>query len=144
MLRRLELEAAELSVYLTSDAVIKRLNLAYRGKDRPTDVLAFPLDGAPRRRSAPAEPHLLGDIVISLHAAKRQADARKRPLIEELRLLLAHGLLHLLGYDHATLVQKRRMRAMTRQLVRAAALPEGTEELASRTKRPKPARRGSG
>jgi probable rRNA maturation factor len=123
MLRALDLESAELSVYLTDDREMRALNREHRGKDRPTDVLAFSLDGMPRP-SKPVPPlHLLGDVVISLDTAARQAQARKRPLIFELRLLLAHGLLHLIGYDHRTAAQKRRMTTMTRRLMRAATLP---------------------
>jgi len=119
MLRTLELEAAELSLLLTDDAGIQRLNREHRHKDKPTDVLAFPMaEGRPEPRG------LLGDVVISLETAQRQADARRRSLPEEVRFLLAHGLLHLVGYDHATPTEKREMVGMTRRLVRAAALPE--------------------
>src|SRR5687768_13034328 len=97
MLRTLELPAAELSLLLTDDAGIRILNREHRKKDKATDVLAFPMaEGALDRHG------LLGDVVISLETAQRQADARHRPLIEEVRFLLAHGLLHLVGYDHAT------------------------------------------
>lgn len=116
MLEELELEDAELSVLLTDDPGIHRLNQRYRGKDRPTDVLAFELDGtdaADRTRS-------LGDVVISLDTAARQAKTKGRPLMAEVTLLLAHGLLHLVGYDHARPAQKRRMDAMTRRLIAAA------------------------
>ena len=110
MLAALEMEDAELSVLLTDDAGIHALNLEYRGKNRPTDVLAFPLD----------EPGLLGDVVISLDTAARQAKARHRELVPEVRFLLAHGLLHLLGEDHDTPAKKKKMSARTRALVRAA------------------------
>jgi probable rRNA maturation factor len=119
MLSYLKLSSAELSVLLVSDAAIQVLNRQHMGKDRPTDVLSFPLGDAP----AEGAPHLLGDIVIALPTAARQAKSRKRPLFEEARFLLAHGLLHLLGYDHATSVQKRRMDAAARRLVRAAKRP---------------------
>ncbi|HEV8550591.1 MAG TPA: rRNA maturation RNase YbeY [Polyangiaceae bacterium] len=119
MLDSLELADAELSVLLVSDRAIQALNHRHRGKDRPTDVLSFPLGDAP----GPGMPHLLGDVVISLPTAARQAKGRKRPLFEEARFLLAHGLLHLLGYDHATKPQKRRMDAAARRLVRAAKRP---------------------
>jgi probable rRNA maturation factor len=109
MLAVLEMEDAELSVLLTNDAGIHALNLEYRGKDRPTDVLAFPLQ----------EPDLLGDVVISLDTAARQAKARRRELFAEVRFLLAHGLLHLLGDDHDTAAKKKKMSARTRALVRA-------------------------
>jgi probable rRNA maturation factor len=117
MLEALELEDAELSVLLTDDAGIHRLNRQYRSKDKPTDVLAFELDGG-----EPGDPKRpLGDVVISLDTAARQAKAKRRPLMAEVTLLLAHGLLHLLGYDHARPAQKRRMDAMTRRLIAAAS-----------------------
>jgi probable rRNA maturation factor len=68
-------------------------------------------------------PQILGDVVISLDTAERQAVSRRRPLIEEVRFLLAHGLLHLVGYDHGNPAEKKRMASVTRRLVRAAPLP---------------------
>jgi len=118
MLATLELPDAELSVLLTDDAEIHRLNREHRQKDKPTDVLAFAMD-----ESVPDPAGILGDVVISLHTADRQARSRKRPLIEEVRFLLAHGVLHLIGYDHAEPAEKREMVAMTRKLVRLAPLP---------------------
>jgi probable rRNA maturation factor len=129
MLTELGLERAELSVLLTNDREIHALNLQHRAKDRPTDVLAFPLEeSANAPGSAPSAPHndahgarLLGDVVISLDTAARQARGRKRELVPEVCFLLAHGLLHLLGYDHGNPKEKRAMTAMTRRLVRAVA-----------------------
>ena len=126
MLGALHLEEAELSVLLASDAAIHVLNRRHRGKDRPTDVLAFPLAEAPQPRrehgagKGKGPPRLLGDVVISLETAARQARGRRRPVLDEVRFLLAHGLLHLCGHDHATAKQKRAMDAETRRLVRAA------------------------
>ena len=119
MLDSLELADAELSVLLVSDPAIRVLNRVHRGQDRPTDVLSFPLGETP----GPGTPRLLGDVVISLPTAARQAKSRSRALFPEARFLLAHGLLHLLGYDHATKPQKRRMDAAARRLVRAAKGP---------------------
>lgn len=117
MLAELDLEEAELSVLLTDDSTIHRLNHEHLGKDRPTDVLAFPLDeGEPT--GLPGE-RLLGDIVISLDTAARQAASRRRDLLSEVRFLLAHGLLHLIGYDHATPDEKKEMTRETRRLVAA-------------------------
>lgn len=127
MLRALALPDAELSVLLTDDAAIHVLNREHRRKDRPTDVLAFPMQEVRAPRPEPRLPQprgILGDVVISLDTAERQARARRRPLIEEVRFLLAHGLLHLVGYDHATPGEKRQMTGETRRLVRAAELPQ--------------------
>lgn len=76
-----------------TDQTIHELNRRYRHKDRPTDVLSFPLAD----EHCPA---LLGDVVISIDTARRQARQRKRAFVDELRALLIHGILHLLGYDH--------------------------------------------
>lgn len=117
MLADLELEDRELSVLLTNDAEIHVLNRDYRGKDRPTDVLAFAMgEGEGSEFAGP----LLGDVVISVETARRQANRRKRELGAELRMLLAHGLLHLIGWDHQTDEEDRRMKARTRALCRVA------------------------
>lgn len=117
MLVDLEVEDRELSIVLTDDAEIHALNRDYRGKDRPTDVLAFAMDeGEGSEFAGP----LLGDVVISVETARRQASRRKRELEAELRMLLAHGLLHLLGWDHQTDEEDRLMKARTRALCRVA------------------------
>ena len=121
MLTYLNLFDAELSVLLTDDETIRRLNRRYRHTDRPTDVLSFHFDSSLTPPSLNG-PRLLGDIVISLDTAARQASGRRRPLLAELRWLLAHGILHLLGFDHARARQKRRMVAWTRRLVRCARI----------------------
>jgi rRNA maturation RNase YbeY len=88
--------AHEISILLTGDAEIHELNKNYRGKDRSTDVLSFPADLEPQRSVSPS----LGDIVISLETAQRQAQKLKHSLEDEAVRLLIHGILHLLGYDH--------------------------------------------
>jgi len=90
----LGLSKVELSIALVSDAQIKRLNKLYRNKDRPTDVLSFPIG------EKVEDWLILGDIVISVDTAKRQAQELGHSLEEELKRLLVHGLVHLLGYDH--------------------------------------------
>ncbi len=76
-----------------TDPEIHDLNRRYRGKDRPTDVLSFPLADA-------LQSSLLGEVVISVETAARQAQRRGHSLREELQTLLIHGVLHLVGYDH--------------------------------------------
>lgn len=111
----------ELSVALVDDATIQALNRDFRGQDRPTDVLAFAMrEGEAMPEPRPGEPELLGDVVISVDTARRQASERGRPLLDELTMLLAHGLLHLLGYDHATKAEEKVMSARTRELEQAA------------------------
>jgi probable rRNA maturation factor len=90
----LGLNNAELSIVLVSDAQIKRLNKLYRNKDKPTDVLSFPIG------EKVEDWLILGDIVISVDTARRQAQELGHSLEEELKRLLVHGLVHLLGYDH--------------------------------------------
>jgi probable rRNA maturation factor len=119
MLRALGLAHEELSVLLCDDAVMRRLNRDYRHKDRPTDVLAFAMHEGKPLISAVG---LLGDVVISWPTAARQARAQGWPPEREVCMLLAHGLLHVLGFDHVTLAQERRMRARTDMLM-SAALP---------------------
>jgi probable rRNA maturation factor len=96
----------ELSLSLVSDREMRRLNHEWRGRNETTDVLSFPQHGAS-----------LGDVVISLDAARRQARAGGWPLAAELRRLLAHGLLHCLGHDHGTKAEARRMAAAERRLL---------------------------
>jgi probable rRNA maturation factor len=122
MLSFLSRDTAELSILLTDDAYIRVLNRDHRGKDRPTDVLAFPQEDAEEGTEvAPGAPdQLLGDVVISLDTAERQARSRRRPLIDEVSFLLAHGILHLVGYDHQDDAEEARMNAMTKRLLRAA------------------------
>jgi len=110
---------AELSIVLCDDETIHALNRDHRGKDRPTDVLAFALQEGP---PMPGAEHLLGDVVISLETARRQARAARRTVAHEVTFLLAHGLLHLLGYDHRDEDERRVMMALTDGLV-AASLP---------------------
>jgi probable rRNA maturation factor len=81
------------AVRFVGDRTMRRLNLAFRGKDRTTDVLSFPGE-------ASAEGRHLGDVVISVPQAARQAAERGEPVERELRTLLLHGLLHCLGHDH--------------------------------------------
>jgi rRNA maturation RNase YbeY len=107
---------AELSVVLVSDRLIRRLNREWRGKDRATDVLSF----AQQEGGGPAPAALLGDVVISLATAKRQAKERGEPLAAEGERLLIHGLLHLLGYDHErSVTEARRMQRRERALAQA-------------------------
>lgn len=117
MLRALEREDAELSILLTDDGTIRELNREYRGKDKPTDVLAF---AAQEAEGFVAPIDLLGDVVISMDTARKQANERGWAIASELRFLLAHGLLHLLGYDHQTPDEERRMLAMGDALASAA------------------------
>ena len=114
-----EREAA-LSLSLVNDDSMRLINHKYRGKDAATDVLSFPLEDEPA--AVPAE-RLLGDVVISVDTARRQADAYAAPLQRELYRLLIHGLLHLKGHDHEEAGERRIMRREERRLADAIALP---------------------
>lgn len=106
---------AELSIALVSDVEMQRLNSTYRRVDRPTDVLAFPMS---ERTDDGPHPRLLGDVVISVDTAARQAAQRDVGLAEEVRVLLTHGILHLLGYDHErSPAEARRMFRRQRELL---------------------------
>jgi rRNA maturation RNase YbeY len=105
---------AELSVVLVDDRRMRRLNREYRGRDRSTDVLSFAQQEGPA--GAPAG--LLGDVVISVPATRRQARERGVPLADEGDRLLVHGVLHLLGYDHeGSTAEARRMQRRERALL---------------------------
>jgi probable rRNA maturation factor len=117
MLGALGLANNEVSVLLTGDDQMQKLNRRYRGKNRPTDVLAFALREGEHGEHAG---RLLGDVVVSIPTARRQAADAGRPLGPELTLLLAHGLLHLVGWDHDTPSKDRRMRLETERLCAAA------------------------
>jgi probable rRNA maturation factor len=118
MMGALQLTKEEVSILLTGDLQIKNLNKVYRHKDKPTDVLAFALREGPHGAMAG---DLLGDVIVSVPTAARQANANHRPLIDEITMLVAHGILHLLGWDHDTDAKDRRMRAETARLCRAAS-----------------------
>jgi rRNA maturation RNase YbeY len=104
----------EISLLLVGDRSMRELNRRYRGKDRTTDVLSFPM----REGKGSLEvSRMLGDIVISVPEAERQAHADGEPLPRAIDRLLVHGFLHLLGYDHERGgAEARRMEARERRL----------------------------
>ena len=116
VLREIERADRELAISLVDDPEIRALNAAWRGRDAATDVLAFSLEEGPHPdRSGP----LLGDVVIGIETAARQARACRRGLDDEVARLLVHGALHLVGYDHVRALEARRMRAAERRVLRA-------------------------
>jgi probable rRNA maturation factor len=96
---------SELSIILTDDTRLHELNLNYLGVNAPTDVLSFPASETDPETGAP----YIGDILISIPRAQTQAGAAGHPLEAEVQLLVVHGVLHLLGYDHAEPEEKARM-----------------------------------
>ncbi len=108
-------QALELSVLLAGDETVQELNARYLGEDAPTDVLSFPLqEGEP----FPGPFRSLGEVIISYPTARRQAQAQGHSLERELAHLLVHGVLHLLGYDHAEPEEERAMRAREEEMLK--------------------------
>ena len=136
MIRNLKLEDAELSVLLTGDDQIQQLNRVYRKKDKPTDVLALPQEGD-GSETPHGGPRLLVDVIVSIPTARAQARDAKRAAIDEVTMLLAHGLLHLLGWDHDT---DRKERAMTRETDRLCVVASAARKIASKARKSRSAR----
>jgi len=112
----------EVSVLFCADTRMRALNRRYRGQDRPTDVLAFP--------TADSESGFLGDIVISVPYAEREARRRREPGAREIDRLLVHGLLHLMGYDHET--DDGEMDALEARIRRRLGLADSADSSARR------------
>jgi len=104
---------SEMTLVITGDAKIHELNLKYLAENRPTDVLSFPMNEqlktAPVFVNAPDARLHLGDIIISYPTAARQAEEHHHPVDREITILLIHGILHLLGYDHDIPARKHAM-----------------------------------
>ncbi len=119
----------EVSLLLAGDALLHRLNRDFRQIDRPTDVLSFPqLEGRAalvQQRATPGQPLALGDVVISVERARRQAEELGHSLERELGYLLVHGILHLCGYDHETDEEQAEMRRLEEQALAAVGLARG-------------------
>ncbi len=106
----------ELSILLTSDQAIAELNKTYLGRQGPTNVIAFPMEDQ-AHGGRPISP-MLGDIVVSVDTAIKEADQTGENVIEAIDRLLIHGLLHLSGYDHErSEAEARRMRAQEERLM---------------------------
>jgi probable rRNA maturation factor len=116
----------QVSVLLTTDTAIRRLNRQFRGKDKATDVLSFPAGGVGAEEIA-------GDLAISVPTARRQAVGQGHPLSTEIKVLILHGLLHLAGYDHEA--DEGKMARRERILRARLGLPQG---LIERVEAPKP------
>jgi probable rRNA maturation factor len=115
ILKDLGYQKWEISILLVDDHQIKKLNKKYLRRNRPTDVISFSqIEG----ESSHINTHLLGDVVISVETAKRQAKGANTTLQDEITFLLIHGILHLLGYDHGGSVREAsKMRAKERELL---------------------------
>ncbi|MCL6471680.1 MAG: rRNA maturation RNase YbeY [Firmicutes bacterium] len=105
----------ELSIALVGEDEIRKLNAAYRGKDYPTDVLSF--ESGIFAKETPGIPHLLGDVVICPSVAAKQAVDYGQTFEQEMALLLTHGILHLLGYDHENVEDAEQMEKLEREIL---------------------------
>ncbi len=109
--------AAELTLVITGDEAVRRLNRSYRGVDAPTDVLSFGNEEQDGFVTAPDAPRYLGDVIVSFPRAEAQAAQAGHAVGDELRLLVVHGVLHLLGHDHAEAGEKDVMWAAQEEIL---------------------------
>ena len=113
---RPEAEARDITVLLTDDESVRELNRAHRGQDKPTNVLSFPA-------AASAAPHL-GDVALAYETCAREAAEQGKPLADHLKHLVAHGVLHLLGWDHQNEAEAEAMEARERDLLAELGTPD--------------------
>jgi probable rRNA maturation factor len=113
----------ELGITLADAANQQQLNRDYRGLDKPTNVLAFPVWEAGARLPSGA-PVLLGDVVLALETVAQEAAEQQKPLPDHLVHLTVHGVLHLLGYDHLTQVEAATMEALERSILAELGVPD--------------------
>ena len=117
---------AELAVLFVDESAMEQLHVQWMDEPGPTDVLSFPMDELrPGTEDEPAPAGLLGDIVVCPQVAAGQADTAGHSLLDEVLMLVAHGLLHLLGYDHADAEEEREMFGIQRELLTGFARAEG-------------------
>lgn len=115
----------ELSIMLVDEPAIERLHMQWMGEPGTTDVLSFPMDELrPGRPDSPSPAGLLGDIVVCPQVAEVQADAAGHDLRQEMIILVTHGMLHLLGFDHGTPDEEAEMFGLQRDLVLAFSARE--------------------
>ena len=108
-----------LTVLLTTDLAVQALNARFRGQDKPTNVLSFP--------AAPNPESHLGDIALAYETCAREAAEQKKPMAHHLQHLVAHGVLHLLGYDHMSDPEAEEMEAIERTVLAKLGVPDPYE-----------------
>lgn len=114
--------AGEISVLLADDATARRLNRDYRGRDAPTNVLSFPIA---ELHATPEEgPVLLGDVVLAFETVALEAEDRDKPIADHVRHLIVHGVLHLLGFDHAAAAEAEAMERLETAILAALGVPD--------------------
>ena len=117
----------QLAIVLTHDSAIRALNRQWRGFDKPTNVLSFPAQAPGTRRG---EPHHIGDIVIAYQTLAREAKAEGKRFRDHLAHLAVHGFLHLLGYDHETDREAKRMERFEARILARLDVPDPYAERA--------------
>ncbi|QJU53026.1 rRNA maturation RNase YbeY [Herbiconiux sp. KACC 21604] len=116
---------AELAIVLVDEAAMEQLHVQWMDEPGPTDVLSFPMDELrPGTEDSPTPAGLLGDVVLCPQVAEEQAKAAKHSTLEELLLLTTHGILHLLGFDHAEPDEEREMFGIQRDILVGFAMSE--------------------
>lgn len=135
----LQARAAELAVVLVTDAAIRKLNAAYRGKDKPTNVLSFPADAF----DGPG-PALLGDVVVAYATCAREARQEGKSLKNHLSHMVVHGVLHLLGYDHESARDAKTMERLETDILLELGVADPYADPPARVvARPKPRKRSA-
>ncbi|MBM7830720.1 putative rRNA maturation factor [Agromyces cerinus] len=116
---------AEIAIVLVDEGAMEQLHVQWMDEPGPTDVLSFPMDELrPGTDDAPTPAGLLGDIVLCPQVAEAQARAAGHPLIDELLLLTTHGILHLLGFDHAEPAEEKEMFGVQRDILVGFSMQE--------------------
>lgn len=116
---------AELAIVLVDEGAMEQLHVQWMDEPGPTDVLSFPMDELrPGTEDQPTPPGLLGDVVLCPQVAEAQAKTAGHPLSDELLLLTTHGILHLLGFDHADPAEEKEMFGIQRDLLVGFAMQE--------------------
>ncbi len=123
-----DLEGAEVSILLADDATLRRLNRDHRGRDRATNVLAFP-NMAPGSAPPPGMSLILGDVALAWETLCREAAAQGKPMAAHFSHLVVHGTLHLLGHDHEAEAEARAMEDLERGILGSLGLPDPYEAL---------------
>jgi probable rRNA maturation factor len=117
--RRANASTFEISILLTSDVAVRTLNAAYRGIDKPTNVLSFPAG-----ESAAGDVVLLGDVVIAYQTVAREAKEARKSLKDHLSHMVVHGVLHLLGYDHEIASDAKKMERLETEILAAFGMSD--------------------
>ena len=120
-LERRDATVSELSIVFTDDEHVRALNAAWRGKDKPTNVLSFPAFPEVQRGTLPP---LLGDIVLAAETVAGEAAAQRKPLSHHITHLIVHGILHLIGYDHETDAEAEEMEQLERRILAGLDIPD--------------------